>query len=385
MRSSLSISNFSHRFRRVFSILLLIITIVYIFSKYCNIVQYPRNNFYEFYNYIKKDRIDVLCVGSSHVYCGINPVQMYDDYGIAAFDLANGSQAVWNSYYYIREAVKTQNPKIVILDVYTLANEDTSFDSKIQSNLLNMPLSLNKWNALKAAGANNKEQIFLRFPITHSRYSVLERKDFNLNDKMNGYFLGYNYQTRIVPYDEKQLVDVRGIKDNIPITKKAEEYLRKCIEFCLDKKIDMVLTNTPWPDITKEKQKKYNYIQGIADEYGIPFLNGCLYNDEIGLDYMVDSMGDGGHLNHTGVTKYTKWLSEYLVDTYDLPDRRGDSRYEAWNRQSDKLEAVMRKERIAQTEDIQKILDELWIGNDLYYVISLNGKYEKMSGGGIKC
>ena len=50
----------------------------------------------------------------------------------------------------------------------------------------------------------------------------------------------------------------------------------------------------------------------------------------MGIDYSVDSSGDGGHLNHTGATKYTLWLEHFLADNYDLPDRRNDEMYDAY-------------------------------------------------------
>lgn len=370
--------------RRTISVFLLALALLISFTYYCKLVQYPRNNFYEFYNDIESNRLDVLCVGSSHLYCGINPVQMYEDYGIAAFDLACGSQAVWHSYHYIKQALKNQQPKLVILDVYTVPEKIDYFNTRVtQMNLLNMPSSFNKWMALNAADPDNKAEIYFGFPITHSRYTKLERNDYNLRGNMNTNFLGYAYKSKIVPYEEGTVKDVREVSEIVSIPEKAEKYLRKSIELCLEKDIDIILTNAPWPDITEEKQKQYNYIQIIADEYGIPFLNGCLYNEEIGLDYTVDSMGDGGHLNHSGVTKYTKWLSEYLVNTYNLPDRRGEKQYEAWEHQADKLKAVIRRERLAQAEDIQEILDELYAGESLYYVVSLNGEYNNtLSGGG---
>jgi hypothetical protein len=63
----------------------------------------------DFYHNVDKNTIDVLCVGSSHMGSGINPVQMWDDYGISAYSIWGGSQAVWFSYYYLLEALKNRN------------------------------------------------------------------------------------------------------------------------------------------------------------------------------------------------------------------------------------------------------------------------------------
>ena len=381
MQSNLSISNFSVIVKRMISFSLLFGVIVYIFSGFFRIVQYPRDSLYDFYNYMNQDTIDVLCVGSSHVYCSINPVQMYDDYGIAAYDLAAGGQAIWCSYYYILEALKNQKPRVVILDVFTVRVEDDYyFDYKnVQTNLLNMKPSYSKWKALQAAEIDRGGvELLLGFPITHSRYKQLRSSSFNLEDNYISY-LGYSYQPKIVPYEVEEIRDVRGVTEITPITRKAEEYLRKSIELCQEQGVSIILVNAPMPTTPEEAQMKYNYVQQIADEYEIPFLNGVCYDEEMGLDWGMDSMGNDGHLNYKGATKYTKWLCDYLESNYELPDRRDDSRYARWKYESDKFKAVLRRDSFKRMKDIMEFLDNLQ-SEDLYYVLSLNGKYNTEDG-----
>ncbi len=82
-----------------------------------------------------------------------------------------------------------------------------------------------------------------------------------------------------------------------------------------------------WCSVTPEAQRYFNYIGEVAAECGVPFLNGCNYFEEMGYDCMTDTCGDSGHLNHSGVTKFTTFVDEYLAENYDLPDRRDDSFY----------------------------------------------------------
>lgn len=165
----------------------------------------------------------------------------------------------------------------------------------------------------------------------------------------------------------------------MPISQKAEKYLRYCIELLAKNDIAVVLVNAPWPEITKEAEKKYNYVQLIADEYNIPFLNGCLYVDDMELDYSMDSMGAGGHLNYSGATKYTKWLSEFLKTNYLLPDRRGEIGYELWKSESSKLKAIVRREHLKKIIDIGEYFENI-NSDELYYVVSISGDYYKEDG-----
>lgn len=375
MRNNLFTSSFKLVTKRLIAISLLIVICACGWDWYCKVVQFPRNSFYEFYEKVDDDTLDVLCVGSSHIFCGINPVQLYDDYGIASFDLAAGSQAIWHSYYYIKEALKTQHPKVVVLDAYTLLNKDDMFPSKARSNLINMPLSYDKWQALKVAEDEEMWDTFWIFPVTHTRYNVLRRKDFDFKGGLNATFFGYNYHSDVLPYDPETMVDGKEIKEVNAITEKAEEYLRKCIELCQAEEIEIVLVNTPSPDISKVKYKYYNYIQQIADEYGVPFLNGCLIAEEVGIDYNVDRRDEEGHLNHSGVTKWTRYIGDYLVEKYDLPDHRGDKRYEAWEAENLKLKSRIRKETIEKADSMDAVVQAMGNLDGLYIAIECRGNY----------
>ncbi len=281
---------------------------------------------------VGKGRVDVACIGSSHVYTGINPIQMYEDKGIAAYDIARGSQAPWQSYYYIKAVCKSQNPDLIILDVYTFSKGDISDfnEGRAVKNLIDYPFSLDKWRALVESDVASPLSVMLVFPYSYDEYDKAFQDGFKLNKKKSavGYNLGYSYRTGIEEYDVS--VDGRTITASKPIHSKIEKYLRKAIEFCRDNNTAILLTNTPCPVITEERYEYFNYIQSIADEYGVTFINGCLYEDEMGIDWKKDSYGEG-HLNYDGVTKYTAWLGNYLDERYELPDRRGEAGYEIYD------------------------------------------------------
>ena len=75
---------------------------------------YPAEMFYQ----QEENTVDVLCLGSSHTYTNINPAILWDEYGMAAYDLAGSNQTLWNTYYYMKEALKYQTPQLVVVDVY---------------------------------------------------------------------------------------------------------------------------------------------------------------------------------------------------------------------------------------------------------------------------
>lgn len=367
--------------KRIVTILLIIGICYANLAFYSRMVLYPQNAMYDFNHYIADDTVDVLCVGSSHVFCGINPVLMYDEYGIAGYDLSAGAQSLWFSYYFIKEALKTQHPSIVLLDVYTVVLPDEDFDEvAIKSNFFNWPMSYNKWKALKAAGAENLLDMFFPFFETHNRYNLLSKESFDIENSGNVNFLGYYYEPRIIPYSEECVQDVTAIDDILPISEKTEEYLRKSIELCQKEGIEIILVNAPCPEINEEDQCRYNYVRQISEEYEIPFLNGCILNEEIGMDFSEDSMGDNGHLNYNGSIKWTKYLCDYLTAHYVLDDRRGNVKWKEWERQSDKLASRIFSEMLYDAATVEDVIDYLRKANHIVYSVECIGEYDSAKG-----
>ena len=69
--------------------------------------------------------IDALFLGSSHVYCDISTGVLWDDYGIAGFDLGGAEAPSFTSYYHLKEALKTQHPQVIFYEISIAALRPT--------------------------------------------------------------------------------------------------------------------------------------------------------------------------------------------------------------------------------------------------------------------
>lgn len=76
------------------------------------------NTYLDFYK-LEKNSVDVLLFGSSHAVTAFNPQVLYDNYGITSYNLGCEQQSPLITYYWLREALKYQTPKVVIIDTYT--------------------------------------------------------------------------------------------------------------------------------------------------------------------------------------------------------------------------------------------------------------------------
>ena len=272
--------------------------------------------------------VDALFVGSSHIFCHVNTGVLWDEYGISAYDLAGAEQPFWNSLYYIREALKTQHPKVIVLDITTPGIRPTDFQPEnwLITNTYGMKRNKNRYDALKISALKDSfRRVLIPLNSTHGKYSDLSELDFaDRNDSVD--YKGFDPRETIVPFERP---DVSGVTERGELSEKEEEYLRKIIEYVQGTDIPLLFISSPYV-VTAEEQAKYNTIFDIADEYGVPYLDFNLMYDEMGLDFNTD-LAEILHLNRTGNEKFTRVLGAYIKDSYSLTDHRGDAAYRSWD------------------------------------------------------
>lgn len=312
----------------------------------------PMKNYYD----LPEDTVDVLLLGSSHMGMNVDPSILWEEYGMAAYACWGGMQPTWNTYYYLKECLKTQKPELVVMDTYVATGDMEYADySGMVKNTQAMRWSLDKLNAIEVSATDAyKTDILLGWPTFHSRYSDLGLQDFN-------YFF-WNKYTGIQSIPSSQgivyptsIMDVGKVTESMELFSKQEEYLRKTIELCRDNHIPLQLVTAPYT-VPENEQKRFNRIAEIAEEYGISFVNYNACYQEIGIDPQTD-FRDEGHLNDSGIEKYTIGLGKYLKEHFDLPDRREDEGH-IWNRDSmDSLEPVYRLEEQFIGDGVQNYVD----------------------------
>ena len=154
----------------------------------------------QFYEY-DKDSMDVIFFGSSHVIYGINTSTLWDNHGIASFSMTEGGQNLGSTYYYMKEALKYQHPKLMVVELTFASWQDGGFgDGNLYRNTLNYRFSKDYFENLRyAVGvAKNLEgeqvdksvykNILLKFPVVHGRYNELVPADFKRTDVKQGRF-----------------------------------------------------------------------------------------------------------------------------------------------------------------------------------------------------
>lgn len=357
-----------------------VILLVILLSGFHNIFSFKYNDgIYQWtvFNEEKENSIDVICYGSSHIFENVNTGILWDDYGIASFNLCGSVQPLWNTYYYMKESLRTQHPKVMVVDVYGAVQKDEYIDSsRIIKNNYGLRLSRDKLESIKVSAPEDAWMDYmLEYPTYHSRYSEITASDFRTHLGIANWQYwkgtGINMDTQMMTKPE----GLKNITESGELTEKVEKYLRKIIELSKQEDIPLMFIKTPHV-LDGETQKIYNRVKEIADENEIPFVNFNLFYDEIGLDFSTD-FADVNHLNYIGNVKFTKYFADYLKTSYAIPDRRGEAEYESYDIMAADCRQKVYNQEVKLIQDIGTYLDK--IQNESYVVVySMSGDYKNM-------
>lgn len=266
-----------------------------------------------------ENSLDFVFVGSSQLYAAIAPNVLFEEFGITSYDFAANEQPMWISYYYIREALKHQNPKAIVLDVFTMYGDEYEKEGATHINLDDLPWNLNKLSAIRASVPKEERGAFYFELIKyHDTWNTLDKHKL-----MSSFWSRRNvyrgYSPFVVPheYGETAPQEVIAQTERAPMGDMAKEWLDKIIALTREEGVDLILIKTP--NGHAERQKLYLSVEDYAKEQGIPFLN-------------MNTVFDGeAHINILQAEKVTRYVGEYLCDCYEITDKRTDENYAQWH------------------------------------------------------
>ena len=313
-----------------------------------------------------ENSIDLLCIGSSHAFIDINTGVLWDEYGIPSYVLGGSLQPFWNTYYNLQEAVKTQTPRLVVLEALACdISTEYSEHGMIINNVSGMHWNMNKLESIRASVCDTDGLIdyTLLFEEFHSRYSELDMidiaSDLGDNVRSENWKGFYDYLRTEFALRPEINEDVEAI----PMSNKEEVYYRMIIEFCQEQGIPLLIIVSPDAGYGDISRAHYLYAADIAEEYGVDFIDFNEHYDDIGLDFSYD-FGDIGHLNFRGNRKFTSYLGDYITDNFDMIDRSSDQSglYDSWAENYRYGESRVVNFELAQTTDLHEYIARL---NDL--------------------
>lgn len=304
-----------------------------------------------------ENTIDVLFMGTCNTGLHLDTEIFWNHYGISSYMLWAPHQPFWNTYYYLLEALKTQNPKLVVLDVFSASLlDDYSLSRHKVASLGGMKQGDNWFHAVLDSTKNPKDkaEYLLGLPLYHARYAELTEEDYwpIMKDSDMVFFKGDNPQLEI---ERTEVIDASGMQEIRSLNSKEETYLRKIIELCAEKNISLVLVKTPCGRSFSESLVPYvNSVALIAEEYGIPFINYLV--DPNTIDLAPEDFANVKHVNMRGARKVSEHLGQYIKANYELEDHRGDPVYSSWDENAKRIQKTFLSMDISNSEYLSEAI-----------------------------
>lgn len=295
---------------------------------------YTRLTLHEFYEVSnREENIDVLFLGSSHCFRAYDPQLFTELTGQSSFNLGSSSQNYDTSYYLLREAARYHDLKTVYLDMhYKFLFIDKKDRDLVQANIISdyMRLSPNKLQfLLSTSEADEYTNRFLPFRRNWQKLgdlsyikSVLEKKQTESYQTYapvavdQEYYAGRGFVWSDAVLDAGEITWWDNFGD-VPEDMDSDvtytlEYIERIVEFCQAEGIRLVFVTAPSFDRYLEEIGPYDmahqYIQELADGYGVPYLDFNLCRDEY-LNLGEESYIDVDHLNGQGAGNLTLLLA----------------------------------------------------------------------------
>lgn len=296
--------------------------------------------------------VDILFVGPSHTANGISPMQIYERSGIVSCNLGTGKQPLAASYYIMKDVYAKHDLKAVVLDASALFYENGGDNEAWRDVLDNMDFSRVKMDFIRDYGRlkDGSGWVTAVFPMIqyHSRWNQIGEHDFHkgqdqsflISHGVTSKVMGTGVSLDLIAENEKrvhkavkytvsiadsgEVVELEEESNLFPevVSEDAVQYLKKIKTFCDENGIKLILTKIPsmttfttmggsWT-IAKSKM-----VKEVAEQDDIIYID-CVYDNDIGINWLEDTADYGAHLNIRGAIKVSNWFADYLSNNQQI-------------------------------------------------------------------
>lgn len=255
----------------------------------------------------KLDTIDVVAIGDSSTYSSISPMEIWNEYGITSYDIAEPAQIMVDTLDAVKVAYEAQHPKVVIMEAGVLFRD---------------PEKVPRQKKIKRWGRALRNLVTLM--KLHSNWKKINLKDgYDVLNPNKGYVL----ITKTNP--ASKIENMKTTQKQAKILDFNKEHFAQIVDFCNDKNIKLVLAAMPakkgW------NYQKHNSTVQISEKYNIDFIDFNIGNIA-SIDWNADTKDKGMHLNYKGAKKVSDYLGGYLTKFEIFEDHRGDPKYASWDK-----------------------------------------------------
>ncbi len=306
-----------------------------------------------YYDFTKENNVDIILVGNSHLYSGINPKNLSNALGCNAFILASPGTNVADSYYVLKESLKRTKAKLVVFETYgikdfdpyelkkqALSDQFKSFYARkdFVTKIASLPFLFSPKNYLYAYSNTLRNHDFIFNDTTQlSLNKELIKKRGKKYKKKNELYLG-----RYVRFQTGIENEVMSKYDSLgaPVNGKeytynhyTEKYVSKIVKLCKKEGVELMFLTLPMYEKHisdyAEWSKKISELIGKDTCHWLDMQKPPGYNG-FGPFAFENTYSRNQHMTYGGSLIATYKLADYIRDSLhvDLPSRNKNSQWQ---------------------------------------------------------
>ena len=260
-----------------------------------------------------ENSLEAVVLGDSIPLSSFIPAYLWRDYGIPSYVCAATAQKPSDGYFLLKRFFRTQSPKVVLYETDQLYL-DTAASDLLQAEALSRLPVFQYHDSWKFVRPNR----------------LLSSPGYTETSPLKGYHLR---KTPVGFKNDPAYLAPEAAAE--PISFWNRLCLERTLALCRKRGTQLVLYTAP--NAATWTQGRHLAMEALARELGISYLDAN--GENLDINWNIDTLDRGEHLNYRGAAKVTAWIGDYLRRSYGLPDRREDPAYENWNRDAEDFRA----------------------------------------------
>jgi hypothetical protein len=306
----------------------LILAILFYANKYFTPVEGPVKRWKSLYQ-LEENSIDILFLGNSHIGVGVDPNVIDSFVGCSSYSLSNEAVNMEQCYFNFIEALKTQSPKLLVLELFALRptlRNDTS-NAFVYANFDGYPLSLNKLQAIYAFRPP-EDYIHCLFPSirNHELWKDVDSLKFNseLYDAYDSNHVYRGHQPVMSVMDSNAIAKYRTnfVYDSKPyvLDETNEKYLALINQ--LAKESNITVLYVMCPTYYEMNNPYYHYkhaaILANAKKHKAAYIDFNVLSKQLNFTFknFENVVRKNQHINQSGTMIVSDYLKVYLKENY---------------------------------------------------------------------
>ena len=288
----------------------------------------------DYFRNLPEHTVDVIALGSSHIQYAFNPANFFAETGYYSYVLGSSCQPFSESYYMLKEALKTQHPSVVLLDVFTLLPQSQVCYADgtyyLAMDMMSEPVRTEAAGGLpKDIDFDTKLSYTLDLYMNHGNWKRMNFADpqsiLNTALAKEGYSWDMGYvreQPTILQYTP---LTTFAVTETVTLSEEEKLWIDRIADLCRENEIHLLYLKTPYLE-NQEDANKLDAIWKYLDEKGYPYIDFIARAAE--LEWFMDMDGDTWHNNTWGAEIVTRHLAEVLKNNGWLKEHKEEEMME---------------------------------------------------------